>query len=221
MPSTPPSRPMNRPNSVMLRIGPSTCVPFGMRGQEDLPRIVLHLLEAERNAPLLCVNLENLDVHLLAGRDDLAWVDVLLGPAHLRDVDQPLHARLQLDEGAVVGDVRDGALEARADRILGLDAGPRIGLQLLHAEADALRLRVDAHDLHLDRVADVDDLARMIDAPPRHVGDVQQAVDAAQIDEGAVVGDVLDDAVDHLALGQPGDDLRALLSTRRFQNLAP
>ena len=147
-------------------------------------------------------------------------MDVLLGPAHLGDVDQALDARLQLHEGAVVGDVGDGALEAGADRILGLDAGPRIGLQLLHAEADALRLRVDADDLHLHGVADVDDLARMIDAAPGHVGDVQQAVDAAQVDEGAVVGDVLDDAVDHLALVQPGDDLGALLGARRFQDLA-
>ena len=104
--------------------------------------------------------------------------------------------------------------------ILGLDAGPRIGLQLLHAEADALRLGVDAHDLHLDRVADVDDLARVIDAPPGHVGDMQQAVDAAEVDEGAVVGDVLDQAVDHLAFGQLGDDLGALLGARGFQDLA-
>ena len=72
---------------------------------------------------------------------------------------RPFHARLQLNERAVVGDVGDRALEACADRILGLDAGPRIGLQLLHAEADALRLGIDAHDLHLDRIADVDDLA--------------------------------------------------------------
>jgi hypothetical protein len=35
-------------------------------------------------------------------------------------------------------------------------------------------------------------LGRMSGA--RHVGDVEQAVDAAQIDERAVVGDVLDDA---------------------------
>ena len=36
----------------------------------------------------------------------------------------------------------------------------------------------------------------MVDAAPRDVGDVQQAIDAAQIDEGAVIGDVLpDDAV--------------------------
>ena len=147
-------------------------------------------------------------------------MDVLLGPAHLGDVDQPLHARLQLHERAVVGDVGDRALEACADRILGLDAGPGIGLQLLHAEADALGLGIDAHDLHLDRIADVDDLARVIDAAPGHVGDVQQAVDAAQVDEGAVVGDVLDQAFDHLTLGQLRDDLGALLGARGFQDLA-
>ena len=42
----------------------------------------------------------------------------------------------------------------------------------------------------------------MAHASPRHVGDVQQAVDAAQVDERAVVGDVLDDALEHLAFGE-------------------
>ena len=93
-----------------------------------------------------------------------------------------------------------------------------IGLQLLHAERDALRLGVDADDLHLHRVADVEDLGRMIDAAPGHVGDVQQAVDAAEVDEGAVVGDVLDEAVDDLALLEAGDDVGALLGARLFQH---
>ena len=76
-------------------------------------------------------------------------------------MDQAFHAGLQLDERAVIGDVRDLALELRADRIFGVDAFPRIGFELLHAEADALRLGIDADDLHLDRVADIHDLARM------------------------------------------------------------
>ena len=42
----------------------------------------------------------------------------------------------------------------------------------------------------------------MLDAFPRHVGDVQQAVDAAQIDERAVVGQVLDDTLDGVAFLQ-------------------
>ena len=40
----------------------------------------------------------------------------------------------------------------------------------------------------------------MVDPAPGHVRHVQQAVDAAEIDEGTVVGDVLDHAVDDLAL---------------------
>ena len=51
----------------------------------------------------------------------------------------------------------------------------------------------------------------MVDAPPGDVGDVQEAVDAAEIDERAIVGEVLDRAVDDLALGEVGDDLVALL----------
>src|SRR5579862_5241268 len=37
----------------------------------------------------------------------------------------------------------------------------------------------------------------MLDASPRHVGDVQQPIDAAKIDEGAVIGEVLDGAAHH------------------------
>ena len=39
----------------------------------------------------------------------------------------------------------------------------------------------------------------MVDPAPAHVGDVQQAVDAAEVDEGAEVGDVLDRALADLA----------------------
>src|SRR5216683_668935 len=51
----------------------------------------------------------------------------------------------------------------------------------------------------------------MVDAPPGDVGDVQEAVDAAEIDEGAVIGDVLDHAGEDLAFLERGDQLRALL----------
>ena len=109
----------------------------------------------------------------------------------------------------------------RPDRELVLDGVPRIGLQLLHAEADALGVLVDLDDLDLDGLADAEDLARVVDPAPRHVGDVQQAVDTAEVDEGAVLGDVLDHAVDHVALGEPRDDLRPLLGAALFQHGTP
>ncbi len=204
----------------MLRIWPSMVVPGGWLAAKATHGFSWVCFRPERDAALVGIDLEHLDFHLLAGRDDLAGMDVLLGPAHLRDVDQPLDAGLKLDEGAIVGDVGDGALEARAHGIFGGDALPRIGLELLDAEADALGLGIDADDLHLHRVADIHDLARMVDTSPRHVGDMQKPVDAAEIDEGAVVGDVLDHAVDDLALFETGDDLAALLGAGLLEHRA-
>jgi hypothetical protein len=52
----------------------------------------------------------------------------------------------------------------------------------------------------------------VVEAAPRHVGDVQQAVDTAEVDERAEVGDVLDGARDDVALldraHQPTSSLR-------------
>src|SRR6202035_1649493 len=142
--------------------------------QEHFPRITHGLLETERNAALDRIDLEDLHLNFLRSRNDLAGMYVLLGPRHFGDVDQALDAGLELDKGAVVGDVGDAALEAGADRELALDALPRIGLQLLHAERDAVGLVVDLDDLDLHLLPDVEHLGRMIDAPPRDVGDVQE-----------------------------------------------
>ena len=83
-----------------------------------------------------------------------------------------------------------------------------------------MRLVVDLDDLDLDRLADGQDFARMVDAAPGDIGDMQQAVDAAEIDERAVIGDVLDDAVDDLALFEVRDDLVALLGAGLLEHRA-
>ena len=126
-------------------------------------------------------------------------MNVLVGPVHLGDVHQTLDARLDLDERAVVGDVGDLAEQARAFRIATGDIHPRIVAELLQAERHAIALAVVAQHLRLDFVADLEDFARMLDAPPGDIGDVQQAVDAAEVHERAVVGEVLDDTLDDLA----------------------
>ena len=61
--------------------------------------------------------------------------------------------------------------------------------------------------MHIDLVADVDDFGRMLHALPGHVGDVQQAVDAAEVDERTVVGEVLDHALDDRAFLQTLEQL--------------
>ena len=125
-----------------------------------------------------------------------------LAPRHLGDVDETFDARLELDERAVVGQADDLARHARADRVAIGHVRPRIVDELLVAQRHALGRRIVLEHDHVDLVVHLEELRRVADAPPRHVGDVEQAVDAAQIDERAVVCDVLDGALQHLAFGE-------------------
>jgi hypothetical protein len=85
------------------------------------------------------------------------------------------------------------------DRELAVDLVPRILRGLLEAEGNALFVAVHFDDHDLDLFALLHHFARVGDAAPAHVGDVQQAVHAVEIDERTEIGDVLDDALADLA----------------------
>src|SRR4029453_2074698 len=167
---------------------------------DHAPRIGLDLLHAERDLAVVLVDVEHHRLDLVADRDELGGVLHALGPRHLRHVDQALDAGLELDEGAVAGQRHHLARDALAGRVAHRGVAPRIRLDLLQAQRDALALRVEAQHLDLDLVTDAEQLARVVDAAPGHVRHVEQAVDAAEVDEGTVVGDVLDHAIDDLTL---------------------
>ena len=123
-----------------------------------------------------------------------------LGPAHLGDVDQALEPRLDLDEGAEGGEAHDLALDALAHLVLLGGGLPGVGGERLDAQVDALALTVHREHLGLDHVAHLDDFTRVLEAAPGELAAVNQAVDRAQVDEGAEVGH-LDDLALHLGAG--------------------
>ena len=94
---------------------------------------------------------------------------------------------------------RDGA----GDALAGLEALghglPGLGLKLLEAERELLGFRIDLENADLDFLADGEHVFRLVDAGVRHVADVQQAVDAAQVDERAVGHQGADGAGDDVA----------------------
>ncbi len=198
------------PKSVMDLILPLTLSFLLWLAGELFPRIRLALLHAQRNAAALGVDVEDHHLDLVAQLHHLGRVDVLVGPVHFGNVHQAFHARLDFHERAVVGDVGDLAEQARAFRITALDVDPWIVAELLQAERDAVAFAVVAQHLGFDLVADLEHFARMLDALPRQVGDVQQAVDAAEVDERAVIGEVLDHALDGLAFFQTREQRLAL-----------
>ena len=175
---------------------------------DHLPGVRLGLLQAERDAPVHRVDVEDLDLDLLPRLKQLRGVGHALGPGHLGDVDQPLEPALDLDEGAVVREAHDLAPDPHADRQPLGHRGPRVREDLLHAERDPLALGIVLEDDDLHPIADVQDLRRMRHAAPRHVRHVEQPVDAAKVDERAVVGDVLDRPFEDDALFEDLERLR-------------
>src|SRR5262249_37627839 len=163
------------------------------------PRLLpLDALEGQRQPPALRVHLDDLDADDVALRDDLSRVlDVVRG--ELRDVHKPLDPRQDLDEGSERDHLGDAALDDVVDRVAVEHLLPRIGLRLLETERDALAVAVDVEHLDLDLLADLEHLRRVVDVAPRQLGDVDQAVHAVQVDEGAEVDDVRDHAGDDVA----------------------
>jgi len=72
----------------------------------------------------------------------------------------------------------------RVGRVLLRGRSPGAFLQVAVGQADLAGLRIDAVDPHLELLSLVEHVAWMLDAAPGQLADVQQAVDAADIDEG-------------------------------------
>src|SRR5215208_2088508 len=101
------------------------------------------------------------------------------------------------------------------------DLLPGIFPGLLEAERDTLTVAVDFEDLDLDLLAHLDDLARIVDVLPGKFGDVDQTVDAFEVDEGPEIHEVGDGAPDDHALFERGQDTLALLLALLLEHSAP
>src|SRR5690348_6464176 len=129
----------------------------------------------------------------------------------LGDVDEPLDAGQDLDEGAERADLGHLALDLIALAVRVQHLLPWIRLGLLETQGDALALAVDVEHLDLDVLADLEHLGRMVDVAPGQLADVDQPVHPVEVDEGAEIDDVRDLAVDDVAGVEPVENLLALL----------
>src|SRR5947208_16800213 len=98
-------------------------------------------------------------------------------------MDQAIDTRHQFNEGAEVGQARNGPADTVADVEGTRSDGPGILLQRFHAQANFLRVRVDLQDFDFKFVTDFDHIARFTDAAMRKFSNVNQPIDTAQLDE--------------------------------------
>jgi len=88
---------------------------------------------------------------------------------------------------------------------------PWVRLHLLEAEGDALLVLVDVENLNGELLTDLDEFGRVVETGPGHVGDMEEAVDAVEVDERTEVGDVFDCADDFIADGDSAEEGLAFL----------
>ncbi len=174
------------------------------------------LLERQADPPPLQVDVDHLDHDLVADLHNLLGdLDVPLG--QLGDVHQALDALLDADERAERHQLGDPAGHHLADLVGPGELAPGILLRRLQRQRHPFPLQVDVQYLDCDLLADLDDLARVIDVLPGQLGDVDQAVHPAEVDERPEVDDRGHRAGADLTLGQLVEELGADLGLGLLQ----
>src|SRR4051794_30056908 len=135
----------------------------------------------------------------------------------LADVDQTLEAVPDTNERAEVDELGDRAVDDVPDLEVRHGGVPRIGLEAPDRQADPTTLVVDVDDLGLDLLADVVAGLGVVDLVPRELALVDEAVDAAQVDEDTERGDRADRAGDLLADLEAAEELVPLLAALLVQ----
>ena len=115
-------------------------------------------------------------------------------------MDQTLYAGSDLNKCAVVGDNNNLTLNVVANFEVSIQGIPRMRSELLQAESNALLLVVEVEDNDINLLVELYNLVGIVYAAPRQVGDVDESVNTAEVNEYTVSSDVLNGTLEDLTL---------------------
>ena len=128
----------------------------------------------------------------------------------LRDMNEPFHARLEPHESTELSDAAHRAPDRGADMVLLGGVLPGALHRIADRETDLSGLSVDVlhRDAHL--LTDLEDFGRGFHPIPRHLADMDEAVDAvANVDKSAEVAHRADDPIEQITDLERLEHLRA------------
>src|SRR5579859_925275 len=114
-------------------------------------------------------------------------------------MDEAFNAGFKFDKGAEIHEAGDHTAHALAGLELFRNCVPRMRLELLKTQRNAALLMVHFEYARFNRLADGEHVSGLVDPAPGNVTHVKQAVDLANIDEGAVVSQAAHHTVDGVA----------------------
>ena len=175
-----------------------------------LPRIFLELLDAERHLAFSAVECEDHSFDFVTYLEEVLCRTEVLAPRHFRNVDETFNARCDFYECTVVSHHYYAALNLVAHLEVRIECIPGVRSELLDTKSDALLFFVEVEDNHVELLVVLNHFARIAHATPREVSDVYETVNATEVDEYTVVGDVLNGTFEHLTLFELADDFLLL-----------
>ena len=98
-------------------------------------------------------------------------------------MDQTFYTIFQFNECTVIREADNFALDFGANRVNALYFQPWIRSDLLQAERNALTLTVVFKNLDFNFLTDGENIGRMVDTAPGHISDMQQAVNATEVNK--------------------------------------
>ena len=130
---------------------------------------------------------------------------------------EALDAVLDAHERTERNELRDLARHDLADGVGAGEELPRVFLSGLERKRHALAIHLDREDLDLDGLTNLDNLARVVDVLPGELGNVDEAVDTAEVHERTEVDDRGDVALANLALLEGLEEVGANRSLGLFE----
>ncbi len=174
------------------------------------PRIVFELLDTQTHLALCAVESKDNGIYLVAYFQEVVSGTEVLAPAHLAYVNETLYAFCDLNECTVVSHYDYLTVYFVAYFQVRIQCIPWMRSQLLQAQSDTFLLLVEVKNNNVDLLVELYELVRVVNATPAEVGDMDKTVNTTEVDEYAVVGDVLNGTLKYLSFLEFADDLSFL-----------
>ena len=108
-------------------------------------------------------------------------------------MNQAFNTLFDFNKGTVIFNADNFTSNLGADRVVFGGVGPGIFFELFDAQGNPLPFGVVFDNLNINGLADIDALTRMVDPAPGDIGNMEESVKAAKIDESTIIGDVFND----------------------------
>ena len=187
---------------------------------KQVPWVDFSLLKSKGDSLIAGIDLQHDGLDFVANIQHLGRMLDLLGPRHFGNVDQAFNTSFQLDKSAIISQRYDLATNTIFHEVTVTSSQPWVLGGLFHAQGNTLALGIELQDLNPNAIPNLNHFGRMVDSAPRHVGDVQQAINTTKVDKAAVVGDVHNDAFHNLADFQSSKSLGFQFFAFLFQQYA-